>query len=230
MKSEMVVAPGWVYSLLDYQQMFDLQEKDLNLSILDCPGGISSFNKEMRDLGHQVVSGDPLYHFSAAKMQEYANTIFHDHEAHLKAHPGKLKNQQEVDDIVARWHESEQMFLQDYEMGKDEQRYQAIELPSLPFADQEFDLALCSDLLFHSAVNQAFSPEDLLNELCRVAEEVRVFPLMNDKGEMTDDLGRVMLVLQQENFGLEVREVPYRWVKGGNAMLRIWATKCAVSS
>ena len=39
-------------------------------------------------------------------------------------------------------------FLDDYDLGRYEQRYIAAELPSLPFADGTFALALVSHLLF----------------------------------------------------------------------------------
>ncbi len=39
-------------------------------------------------------------------------------------------------------------FLADYEDGKRTERYQVASLPSLPFSDNQFGLALCSHLLF----------------------------------------------------------------------------------
>ena len=51
--------------------------------------------------------------------------------------------------------------------------------PSLPFADGSFDLALCSHLLFlYSAqFDEAFHRASI-REMCRVAAEVRIFPLL----------------------------------------------------
>jgi hypothetical protein len=71
-------------------------------------------------------------------------------------------------------------FLDDYDLGKRQGRYVDAELPSLPFADQSFDLALCSHFLF---LYTEHLPEDFhrhaIIELRRVAAEVRVFPLLN---------------------------------------------------
>jgi len=39
----------------------------------------------------------------------------------------------------------------------------------------------------------------------------------------------VLLGLQQENFGVEVREVSCALYPEGNAMLRVWAQECEVS-
>ena len=93
-------------------------------------------------------------------------------------------------------------------------------------SDQQFDLALC--------LHQLFNEDDLdyqvktLFELCRIAEEVRIFPLLNANGELTPSLGPVMQALQENNFGVEVREVPFEFRNGGNAMLRIWSQSCVV--
>lgn len=88
----------------------------------------------------------------------------------------------------------------------------------MPFADHQFDLALCSD---NSSVA-------LIDELCRVATEVRVFPLLDEQGKLAETLGLAMVDLQQKNFGLEIRQVSYHQLKGSNAMLRIWAKECSV--
>jgi hypothetical protein len=68
-------------------------------------------------------------------------------------------------------------FLDDFPAGLVEGRYLNSELPTLPFPDDSFDLALCSHLLFlySQQLDEEFHHSSLL-ELCRVAKEVRVFP------------------------------------------------------
>ena len=52
-------------------------------------------------------------------------------------------------------------------------------LPTLPFADAAFEMALCSHLLFlySSQLGEAFD-RAAVREMCRVAAEVRIFPLL----------------------------------------------------
>lgn len=223
-------APGWVYNMADYRQMFDLVDEELQKEILDYPGGISSFNAQMHELGHHVVSGDEAYQFNPEEIKNYAENVFQADEAHLRKHLEslKLRDEKAIDAILQLWHDAKDKFLQDYEKGKQEGRYQSIGLPKFPYEFHHFKLALCSDMLFHTQLSEHISPQVLMNELCRVAEEVRVFPLLNEKGEIADDLGPVMLELQQQNFGIEVREVPYEQHKGGDAMLRVWAKECVI--
>ncbi len=73
--------------------------------------------------------------------------------------------------------EAMEEFLRDFEQGQDEGRYLRCELPQLPLADGQFDLALCSHLLFtySGQLSCEFHCQAIL-EMCRVAGEVRVFP------------------------------------------------------
>src|SRR5258708_25906236 len=70
-------------------------------------------------------------------------------------------------------------FLDDYPLGKSEGRYLNAELPRLPFSDASFDLALCSPFLFlyTTQLVEAFHLS-AIREMCRVAIEVRIFPLL----------------------------------------------------
>ena len=61
-----------------------------------------------------------------------------------------------------------------------------------------------------------------------MASEVRIFPLIDREGNTSEFLGPVLLQLQKENYGVEVREVNYHLHKAENAMLRVWAQKCDV--
>ena len=100
-------------------------------------------------------------------------------------------------------------------------------LPTLPYQAHQFDLALCPDVIFDQAHETAAMTASI-RELCRVAFEVRIFPLSNNSGKMPDELGWLMLFLQQNHFGIEVREVSYKALQGSSAMLRVWNQTCAV--
>lgn len=224
----------WIYNLADYKQMFDLTELDLTKKILDFPGGVSSFNADMFLLNRRVISGDEHYSLSQPEMEKYAWQQLQINENYLRQHTERLKSQDDafIQQIFDTWRRNIQTFLNDYSLGIDQKRYQAMALPSFHFADLEFELALCRDLFFHTQMkqkhNHAYKPQDLITELCRVAHEVRVFPLQDESGEISKDLGPIIMLFQQNNFGVEVREVNYELQKGSNAMLRIWAKACVV--
>lgn len=218
---------NWVYNFADYQQMYDLNSTDLLQPIFDFPAGISSFNAEATQKGFQICSADPLYQLSEADVRAHAERIFQDTVASLKATPVRLQNPAEANlhHIIQRWKQAEELFLQDYAKGRVEKRYQPATLPSLPYQTHQFHIALCTDCLFyHAAIHSDLT--QVVKELCRVAEEVRIFPLLDDQGKVSDELGPLMLFLQKQNFGVEVRQVPFQLLQGGNAMLRIWAHEC----
>ena len=101
---------------------------------------------------------------------------------------------------------------------------------TLPFTDFTFDLALCPDYLFTDVNNQNIDFHlQQIRELARVAKEVRIFPLSDSHGLPSPLLGPVLLGLQQENYGVEVRDVSTLLHPKGSAMLRVWAQLCHVS-
>lgn len=230
MNKKQTILSSWIYGKEDYQQMFALTEDDLNKRILDYPGNLSTFNAQMYHDGFSVVSGDVAYDSQPDDIQPYIDEVFKLHVGDLKSLTNRLKDPSEsnFNAIVDTWTVRKEMFEKDYSAGYQQQRYRSMQLPTLPFPDHHFELLLCSDLVFHTKLLESNSVTDCVSELCRVAEEVRIFPLLNQAGEISAALGPVMLYLQQKNFGVEVRQVAFEKIKGGNAMLRIWAKECHI--
>jgi hypothetical protein len=115
-----------------------------------------------------------------------------------------------------------QEFLRDYPMGVQEGRYVDAELPSLPFHDGQFDLAVCSHLLFlySSQLGETFHHAAVL-ELCRVARDVRVFPLLALGGAPSPFVDGTADVLRTAGYDVSIERVPYEFQRGGNEMMRI---------
>ena len=130
--------------------MFALTDRELGLKIVDCGSGPASFNAEATRRGRQVVSCDPIYCWSTDQIQErIASTC------------GKVLDQTRRNRAEFVWDSIQSVealgelrmtamraFLDDYASGKAAGRYIDAALPTLPFADASFDLALCSHLLF----------------------------------------------------------------------------------
>lgn len=114
------------------------------------------------------------------------------------------------------------MFLSDYDSGGTAGRYLDHALPKLPFADGEFDLALCSHFLFtySEAYSEAFHMEAVL-ELRRVAREVRIFPLLNLDGAPSPHVEPICASLRDTGVDVSIQRVPYEFQRGSNQMMRI---------
>ncbi|MBU3918221.1 class I SAM-dependent methyltransferase, partial [bacterium] len=94
-------------------------------------------------------------------------------------------------------------------------------LPKLPFESSEFDLALCSHYLFlyseHVSQEQHVKS---MKELCRVAKEVRVYPLLSiDSNKESPHLKPVMAELERNGINTSLVSVKYEFQKGATKML-----------
>jgi hypothetical protein len=118
-------------------------------------------------------------------------------------------------------------FLADFEAGKAEGRYVTASLPGLPFEDGQFDLALVSHLLFlYSDQLDCGFHRAAVEELLRVAREVRIFPLLALDRKPSPHVGPICTHVAGRGWGAEVRGVPYEFQRGGNEMLRLSREVC----
>lgn len=222
LKLEKVVP--WGRSLEEYIAMFHLRASEFSLTILDCAGGPSSFNAEMTRQGNKVISCDPIYHFSTEEIAQRIQETYYQIGEGVKANLDSYLwvNFQSPEQLCQVRMAAMQQFLNDFPQGLAQGRYVTAELPSLPFPDRQFDLALCSHLLF--TYSDHFSEQfhlDSIQELCRIAPEVRIFPLLKVSGEPSPLLPPVMAELVARGYQVEVQEVGYEFQKGGNKMLRL---------
>jgi hypothetical protein len=113
-------------------------------------------------------------------------------------------------------------FLQDLPAGLGEGRYREDALPRLRFGDVDFDLALCSHLLFlySDTLSLEFHVASI-REMCRVAGEARIFPLLGAYGEPSPHLVPAIGRLRELGYDVRRRRVPYEFLRGANEMLAV---------
>ena len=214
----------WGRSYEEYLRMFALSESDLGQRLLGCGDGPASFNAGLTRRGRRVISVDPLYRLPATAIHERIretseNVLGQTRRERHRFLWDTISSVEELGELRMR---AMLDFLSDYESGRREGRYLAAGLPSLPFRSGEFDLALCSHLLFfYSDPLSLEFHRAALRELCRVANEVRVFPLVDVNAQTSAYLDPMLGELEGEGMGVEVRRVPYEFQKSANQMLRI---------
>lgn len=221
----------WGYSLTEYQHMFDLTEADLRKKIVDCAAGAASFRAELSQQGGDVIAFDPLYEKSWAEIQAISSEALESMRQGLKDNEQHFVWQHfsSPDALIDAHLAAREIFLKDFQSEQAASVYRPEALPKTQFADRQFDLALCSHYFFiHPDTVCPETHEKSVKELCRIANEVRIFPLLDEAGAIAKLAGPLMLALQAENYGIEIREVPYQLRKGGNAMLRLWHNDCPV--
>lgn len=222
MKLNEVVA--WGRTAEEYRLMFALSEADLGGRILGCGDGPASFNAEMTALGHSVTSIDPIYQFSTKQIRQRVQETYETVISQVKknSHSYVWKNFQDADDLGQARLAGMEKFLLDYEVGKAEKRYQCQSLPNLELTDGQFELCLCSHLLFLYSEQLSFDFHlDSIVELLRVAQEVRFFPLLGLDGALSPHLEPITKKLASKGFNAQVQSVTYEFQKGGNQMLKI---------
>ncbi len=113
-------------------------------------------------------------------------------------------------------------FLRDYSTGCECGRYLAAEMPRLPFEDRAFELALCSHFLFlySDQLSEQFHVDSVV-ELCRVADEVRIFPIVGLGNVPSRHVEVVRSVMERSGRKVRIERVPYEFQRGGDQMLRI---------
>lgn len=140
----------WGRSLDEYRLMFGLSERDLAGRILGCGDGPASFNSEATAEGFSVTSCDPIYAFSTEEIRRRVEACYEEVISQVRLNPEGF--------VWDYFHDPDRLgqarlnamraFLSDLERGKVQERYVTASLPSLPFRNGQFDLALCSHLLF----------------------------------------------------------------------------------
>ena len=215
----------WGRSFDEYRRMFALTEADLARRILGCGDGPASFNADATRRGGRVVSADPLYQFDAAQIRQRIDETSAEvlEQARQNAHEFVWDAAIPDVDALKRVRMSAMTaFLDDYEQGRRDGRYVVAGLPVLPFADGAFDLALCSHFLFlYSRQHDTEFHIQSIRELCRVAREVRVFPLLTLGGEPSPHVAAVTAALADVGVTMPIERVPYEFQRGGNEMLRV---------
>lgn len=214
----------WGRTRHEYELMFNLDAADLGKKILGCGDGPASFNAEMTHAGMAVTSCDPIYSFSGADIaaQFHANAATITDQVRASLDTWNWDYHDSPEGLLANRQMALRSFLADYDAGKAAGRYTVAALPQLPFADAEFELALCSHLLFlySNQLSEEFHHRSL-HELCRVAGEVRVFPLLTLAHQRSPHLQPVLQRLGEAGLDAQVVRVGYEFQKGGNEMLRI---------
>jgi len=212
----------WGRSFDEYREMFGLSQGDLNNRILGCGDGPASFNAEATDRGCRVTSCDPVYQFQADEIRRRIKDVYP--EIMAKMQQGADNYIWESLGSVERLGEvrmkAMSRFLSDFDAGCRQGRYVSASLPRLPFSGSEFDLALCSHYLFlYSDHVDGAAHLESMRELCRVASEVRVFPVVSLNGETSKHLDQVMTALSTDGIDVSLQPVSYRFQKGATEML-----------
>jgi hypothetical protein len=210
----------WGRSYEEYISMFNLSPDFLSKKVLGCGDGPAAFNSTGNALGGKIISIDPIFNLTKKEIKmridETFNEVIDQTKANMERFNWRIYGSVEGLGLIRM--KSMLKFLADYDSGLTEERYIAAELPNLPFEDKRFDLALSSHFLFlyseHLDLDFHFKAID---EMLRVAKEVRIFPVVDLNANRSKHLDYIL-----ENYtDCKLITVNYEFQKGGNQMLKI---------
>lgn len=202
-------------SYREYAAMFALDEAALARGpVLDAAGGASSFAAEAAERGLDVKAADPRYALPA-------DALYAESAREIETSTGKLAKLREsfdwtfygsLDAHRAGREASLERFIRHYRENGTHGVYVPASLPSLPFADGTFALALCSHFLFlyEEQFDAAFHTA-ALRELYRVLApggELRVYPLASLRFARYGAMSEIESALS--SWGAVVDELPSR--------------------
>jgi hypothetical protein len=222
MKLDKVVPFG--RSLDEYVKMFNLSTEDLQKDILGVGDGPASFNAEGTAKGYNITSIDPIYQFEGQEIKQRFDAVVDNIIDQIIATPNNWvwSYHQNPQELKASRIKTLDTFLQDYPQGKQAGRYQAQELPYLDFADQSYDLALCSHFLFlYSEQCDRDFHLAAIAEMLRISREVRIFPLLTLMQETSPYVDFVREKFDNLGYLTSIVPVPYELQPGANQMLVI---------
>lgn len=216
----------WGRTFEEYLTMFSLTDHDLSGRILGCSDGPSAFNSELTQRGGDVVSIDALYQFTSEQIRKLIDETYP--EAIKTFHRKKAlfvwKNLKSVHKLGRMRLSAMNDFLADLEWGKREGRYIHGALSTMPLVNREFDIALCSHHLFtHTAHLTTQFHAEAIQEMARVAHEVRIFPILENGAILSRHLLPTISSLRNAGYRVRIEPVDYEFMAGGNQMLRVSA-------
>ncbi len=213
----------WGRTMDEYKSMFNLTDSDINKRIISFGDGPASFNMEMTKLNKSVTSLDPIYQFSKDDLKKRIDETKDTVMKQMKENQNNfiwtsIKNLDELERVRMNAMSS---FINDFEIGKKQDRYVPHELPEkTSFKEQTFDLGLSSHfLILYSKLGLDFHIKSIA-EMLRLCKEVRIFPLLNLNAEKAEVLDGIINKFNKD-FELNIEVVDYEFQKGGNEMLRI---------
>ncbi|HKJ40862.1 MAG TPA: hypothetical protein VKA27_02165 [Sunxiuqinia sp.] len=215
----------WGRNLSEYQQFFQLTDEDLDRLILSCADGPASFNAELKTLGGNCISIDPIYAFTTEQIKQRIDEtsigIYNQLLLHQNDYNWDYYQTPEV--LLKIRLDAMNHFLSDYEDGRISRRYRNGGLPTLNSIEQEFELVLCSHFLFTYSdhLTTEFHIQSIL-EMLKKGNELRIFPVCKIDGKPSVHLQKVIDFLNQSAIHFQFVKVNYEFQKGGNTMLQIF--------
>ncbi len=206
----------------EYRRMFNLDLDSLRgARVLDVASGVSSFCAQATAAGLNITATDRIYMFDADAIATKAAQDLDEVMGKVAGIPGNFLWTEfgDIGGLRARRKQAYTTFVAHYRQNPT--RYRYTNYPDTDFDDNQFDLTLVSHflLLYDDVLGETFH-RATLRELLRVTVgEVRIFPLLNLRSEVSPLVEALPAHFPGHTF--ERVKVPYEFIRGADEMLVI---------
>jgi len=191
-------------------------------AVLDVAAGVGSFCAEARARGLDVTAFDRIYDLAWETIQERCEPDLDQVVANIGGLPTYKWDFYRTPENLRRLREQAyRTFLADYRAHRE--HYVAGSLPTLPFADRQFDLVLVSYLLlvYEDRFDYEFHRASLL-ELMRVTRgEVRLYPIVNFEARRCSYIDRFKADAAFAGIEFDEVQTDFEFLVGSNWFLRM---------
>jgi hypothetical protein len=208
----------------EYYKMFDLDNLLKDEQILDVASGVSSFCAEANAKGYDVTASDRIYTSDPLEIQQKCRQ---DLDMVLKQLPEIVDLYvwnffKDIQALKAQREKAYKLFIEDFK-NHGTKRYMPVKYPSTDFIDDQFNISLVSHLLFlyEDHINYDLHKKIILELLRITSKEIRIFPVVNLKGEKSSLVDTLMHDKDFERLQISVKKVDYEFMKNGNEMMAI---------
>ena len=211
-------------TLEEYRRYFDLDLEYLRgKAILDVASGVSSFCAEASALGLNVTAFDAIYELLAEEIRPRCERDL-DHVTDLvrKLETYRWDFYKSPENLRVFRERAYRTFLDDYRKHQGT-RYLPGSLPTLPFADGQFDLTLVSYLLFvyEDHFDYEFHQRSLL-EIMRVTRgEARLYPIVSFEAHRSRYIEQLQADPDLRHLRFEVVQTDFEFLLNSNYYLSV---------
>jgi len=209
----------------EYYMMFDLDDELLkNETLLDAASGVSSFCTEANGKGFNVTASDKIYYLSPDKIEA---KCAQDLDSVIKQMPAVADNYlwdffKDIQSLKAHREKAYRSFLEDFKKYGIK-RYKPVEYPVTDFKDEEFTFSLVSHFLFlyEDNLDYDFHKKTILELLRISSKEIRIFPIVNFKGNKSRYIEPLMRDKDFRSLQISIKESNYEFMKNANKIMVI---------
>ena len=209
----------------EYYDMFKLNDTLLkNENILDVASGVSSFCAQANRQGFNVTASDRIYTFSATEIEQKCSQ---DLGMIIKQLPDIADLYmwnffKDMESLEAQREKAYKLFIEDFK-NYGTKRYVPVEYPLTGFPNEQFTISLISHFLFlyEDKLNYDFHKKTIMELLRITSKEIRIFPIVNMKGDKSSLVNTLMQDKDFERFHITIKKVCYEFMRNGNEMMVI---------